>query len=57
MNETPFASPMILTPEALERLLDAINNPKPPTQALIDLMKSTPPWDETDQTISTGDLG
>jgi hypothetical protein len=36
----------VLAPEAFDAFLDALKNPKPPSQALIDLMRRRPPWPE-----------
>jgi hypothetical protein len=36
----------VLSPEAFDAFLEALENPKPPSQALIDLMRRTPPWPE-----------
>ncbi|ARQ95391.1 hypothetical protein [Bradyrhizobium phage BDU-MI-1] len=34
----------VLEPAAFDAFLDALENPKPPSQALIDLMRRRPPW-------------
>lgn len=38
---------MYVTEEQYDALMDAINNPPKPSQALIDLMNRTPPWERT----------
>lgn len=46
MSEPFKLTTIDLPPEAFAKFWDAVNNPKPPTQALIDLMKSASPWEE-----------
>lgn len=36
----------VLSPEAYDAFLDALENPKPPGPALIALMRRQPPWPE-----------